>query len=64
MRMKKRTHPRRQARGCAQKCNHIVSQRRLSDEEWSATCDEMGPWLTAGIALATAFVIFSEMGVF
>ena len=54
MRLEKKTTPSRQAKGVAHKSNHSVPRRRLTDEEWTAKCDEIAP---QAIALFSALAI-------
>lgn len=61
MRMKKQTHPSRQARGCAQRSNHSVTRQRLSDEEWAAVWRKDGWVLAVGFCAFFALVTIMEV---
>lgn len=61
MRLEKKTHPSRQAKGCAYKSNHSVPRPRLSDEEWAAKWHEIGWQVVALFAAFALFVTFLEV---
>lgn len=61
MRMKEKTHPSRQARGCAHQSNHSVTRQRLTDEEWAAVWKKDGWILAVGFCAFFALITFMEV---
>lgn len=61
MRLEKKTTPSRQASGVAQKSNHSVPRRRLTDEEWTAKCDEIAPQAIAIFSVLAIIVTILEV---
>ncbi|MBR3690154.1 MAG: hypothetical protein IKL97_03535 [Eggerthellaceae bacterium] len=61
MRLEKNTTPSRQASGVASKSNHSVPRRRLTDEEWTAKCDEIAPQAIALFSVLAIIVTLLEV---